>query len=127
MRDQLEAAKTAAKRQESALWQAIDPDGKLTINGMSVREQANRIIAEVPKTARGAEGEEAAVLGHARLLGTAAPFSDFTALRGRLLQAIREERFNGQTPALRRMSQLRESMDGAISETANKAAQSDAG
>jgi hypothetical protein len=125
MRDQLEAAKTAAKRQESALWQAIDPDGKLTINGMSVREAANRIAGEIPKTARGPEGEELAVLGHARLLGTAAPFPDFAALRGRLLQAIREEGFQGQTPALRRMQQLRAAMDGAISETANRAALAD--
>jgi hypothetical protein len=125
MRGELEAAKSAAKRQESALWRAIDPDGKLTINGQAVREAANRIAGEIPKTARGPEGEELAVLGHARLLGTAAPFSDFAALRGRLLQAIREEGFQGQTPALRRMQMLRSAMDGAISETANKAARDD--
>jgi hypothetical protein len=124
MRDQLEAAKAATKQREGALWQAIDPEGKLSINGLSVREEANKIMSELPKTAKQPEGEEAAVFGHARLLGTAAPFQDFTALRGRLLQAIREERANGQTPALRRMQILRESMDDAISDVAETAAQS---
>jgi hypothetical protein len=55
------------------------------------------------------------------------PFSDFAALRSRLLGAIREEAVNGQTPALRRMQQLRSAMDLAISETAQSAAATDQG
>src|SRR6185312_14931096 len=75
------------------------------------------------KTAKPPEGEENAVFGFARMLGSASPFSDFTALRGRLLQAIRDERVNGQTPALRRMQQLRSAMDETISNTADNVAE----
>lgn len=123
MREQMEAAKKIAKAQESKLWQAIDPEGNLTINGLSVRQEASKIASEIPKTAKPPEGEEAAVLSHARLLGTASPFSDFTALRSRLLSAIREERVNGETPALRRMQMLRSAMDDAIENAAENAAQ----
>lgn len=125
MRGQLEAAKAATKAQESALWQQIDPEGKLTINAVPVRDAATQIAAEIPKTARPPEGEERAVFGLAQMLGTGAKFSDFTALRGRLLQAIRDERENGQTPALRRMQQLRSAMDDAISNAAVDAAQAE--
>jgi hypothetical protein len=123
MRDQLEVAKAAAKQREAALWQAIDPDGTLAIDGTSVAKAADRIVSEIPRTARQPEGEESAVLGLARAMKSAVPFSDFTALRGRLLQAIRDERANGQTPALRRMQQLRSAMDEAISNAADNVAQ----
>ncbi len=125
IRDQLEAAKTATKKAASGLWQAVDPEGKLTIDGTPVREAAAKITGDISKMARQPEGTEAEVFNNARMLGAASPFSDFTALRGNLLQAIRDERINGETPALRRMQQLRAAMDDAIAETANKAAEAD--
>lgn len=127
MREQLEAAKASTKANESKLWKAIDPDDNLRISGLDVRREANRIFSETPKLARPAEGEEAEVFGHARMLPGVMPFNEFAALRGRLLGAIRDERVNGQTPALRRMQQLRESMDETIAGTADQAAQADAG
>ncbi len=126
IRDQLEAAKSATKARESTLWRAIDPDGTLTINGLPVRQEAAKIASEISKMARQPEGAEAEVFTNARMLGTASPFSDFSALRGSLLQAIREERVNGQTPALRRMQQLRSAMDDAISNAAENAAKAEA-
>src|SRR5207248_3498800 len=125
MRDQLEGAKAATKRQESALWQAIDPEGNLTISAVPVRQQASAILKAIPSTARPTEGEERAIFGIAQMSPTNMPLSDFAALRSRLLGAIREEAANGQTPALRRMQQLRSAMDGAISDTAARAAQGD--
>jgi hypothetical protein len=127
MRDQLEAAKSSAKADESRLWQAIDPEGELTIDATPVKQAATQIRSEIPKTAKPPEGEENAVLGFAQMGGTAMPFSDFAALRGRLLGAIREERSNGQTPALRRMQQLRSAMDETISGAADQAAQQENG
>jgi hypothetical protein len=124
IREQLEAAKAAAKQRESALWQAIDPNGTLTIDGLPVRKEAAKIASEISKMSRQPEGREAEVFANARLLGSESKFSDFSALRSNLLQAIRDERINGQTPALRRMQQLRSSMDDAISGAAERAAQS---
>lgn len=116
MRDQLEAAKRVAKQREGQLWQAIDPHGDLTINGSPVKTEANRIAGEVPSTARPLEGEELAIFGQAKTLGPETPFSEYAALRSRLLDATRQERLaNGETPALRRMTQLRQAMDNTMS------------
>src|SRR5204862_5063852 len=84
MRDQLEGAKAATKRQESALWQAIDPEGNLTISAVPVRQQAKDILQAAPSTARPPEGEEKAIFGVANLLPAQMPFGDFAALRSRL-------------------------------------------
>lgn len=128
MRDQLEAAKAETKRQEGRLWDAIDPGGTLTIDGMPVRERAREIVGDIPDTAAPPGSEEAAIYRATQLLGTATPFRNFAALRSRLLEAIRQERAsNGQSQALRRMQQLRSAMDDAISSMSAKAAQGDPG
>lgn len=127
MREQMEAAKGSAKADEARLWQAIDPNGTLTIGGSPVRREAARIASEVPQLAKPAAGEEAAIFDAARSLPEVLRFNEFAALRGRLLQAIRDERPNGQTPALRRMQMLRSAMDETISGAAEQAAQTDAG
>ena len=124
IRDQLEAAKAATKASASGLFKEIDPDGTLTINGLPVKQEAAKIVSEVSTMARQPEGAEAEVFANARMLGTASKFSDFAALRGNLLQAIREERMaNGESPALRRMQMLRSAMDDAISNATENAAQ----
>jgi hypothetical protein len=126
MRDQLEAAKAGAKAQERQLWSAIDPDGSLKINGAPVTDAAKQIIADIPETARPMEGEEAKVFQAAQFLGTASPFNNLSALRSRLLDAIRNERQNGQTPALRRMQMLRSSIDDTMSGAVDNVAQDQA-
>lgn len=128
MRDQLEAAKTAAKQNEGRLWQAIDPDGTLTIGGGDVRAAGKRIASDIPELARPPEGEEAAILGATQTLPDTLPFGEMAALRSRLLSAIRQERAtNGETPALRRMQMLRGAVEDTISGAAEQAAQNDAG
>lgn len=128
MRDQLEAAKTQTKKAEGALWKAIDPDGNLTINGTPITQAANQIRAEMPQTAAPMAGEEANIFNATRLLGAQSPFSDVTALRGRLLDAIRTEAAtNGQSQAWRRMQLLRGSIDDTMSALTAHAADTDPG
>jgi hypothetical protein len=129
LRTQMEGAKSAAKQGESRLWNAIDPDGTLTINASPVAQSANEIAASIPKTAMPPQGEEAAIFSAARdMSGAPQPFSDFAALRSRLTTAIRQEvGTNGQTPAWRRMSMLRGAIDdtmaGKIADVAQEQAQ----
>jgi len=116
MRDQLEAAKAANKQEQSRLWSAIDPDGTLTINATPVLKTGQSIREDIAPVAKPPEGEEARILEATRMLGTATPFRDYTALRSDLLAAIRQERMtNGETQALRRMQMLRQSIDDTMS------------
>src|SRR4029077_1050565 len=119
IRDQVEAAKAVTKANERDLWEAIDPDGTLRIDQRPIAGDARGVGREIPKSAKPPEGEEAAIFGIASMGGSAVPFTEFTALRSRLLTAIREERLtNGETPALRRMQQLRSSIDATINDAA---------
>jgi len=124
MRDQLEAAKAATKQQESGLWRAIDPDGTLAINGTPVKAAAQQIASVIPATAAPMAGDEAGVFQATNLLGTASPFSQYAALRSRLLDAIRTEAAtNGQSQPWRRMQMLRGAMDATMENTADGVAQ----
>src|SRR6185437_927774 len=115
LRDELASAKAAAKRNEGRLWQAIDPNGSLNISAAPTAGVANQIASAMPKLAAPMGGDEAAIFEAARNLPGVVPFSEFQALRSRLLDAIRNERFqNGETPALRRMQLLRGAIDNNI-------------
>lgn len=122
LRTELEAAKAPVKQNERALWGAIDPDGKLVIDPSSTAQAGEKIASEMPRAAKPMSGEEADIFDLARQLGNATPFSNFTALRSRLLDAVREERFqNGDSPALRRMQMLRTAMDNNIASAGQEA------
>lgn len=115
IRDELASAKAAAKANESMLWRSIDPQGNLNIAAAPTAEIAKQVAGAMPKLAAPMGGEEAAIFQAARNLPGVVPFSEFSALRSRLLDAIRNERFqNGDTPALRRMQLLRGAMDNNI-------------
>lgn len=107
LREALEAARAQAKAQERALWQAVDPDGTLTLGSSNTRNGAAQIAREMPASAKPMDGEEAAIFGVARAYGDVVPFSELTALQSRLKTAMRNERFaNGESTAYGRMSQL---------------------
>jgi hypothetical protein len=119
IRDELATAKAEAKANERQLWQAIDPGGALALDVSPIKRAAASIARDVPGSARPPQGEEAAILGTLRLYPDVQKFGELTALRGRLLDAIREERFTGgETPALRRMTQLRQAIDDTLNAAA---------
>lgn len=111
IRNSLETARAAAKAQERALWDAVDPDGTLALSTTSTKAQAARIVREMPISAKPPEGEEAAIMGAVRQYGDTMPFSEITALQSRIKTQMRAERVaNGESPAYRRLTQL----NGAI-------------
>ena len=125
LRSGLQTARDAAKANERALWNAVDPDGTLSLPSGPVANGANRIAQSIPQTARPMEGEEAAIFATATNLPPVASFGDMTALRGRISAAMRQEvQTAGQTPTYARLSQLRGNVEDAIENAAqNKAAQ----
>lgn len=111
IRNSLETARAAAKAQERALWDAVDPDGTLALSTTSTKTQTARIIKEMPASAKAPEGEEAAIMGAVGQFDDTMPFSEITALQSRIKTQMRAERLaNGESPAYRRLTQL----NGAI-------------
>lgn len=107
IRHSLETAREAAKAQERALWDAVDPDGTLALATTNTKSQAGRIIKEMPVSAKPPEGEEAAIFRVVRQFGDTMPFSEITSLQSRIKTQMRTERIaNGESTAYRRLSQL---------------------
>lgn len=120
IRQGISEAETAAREQERALWNAIDPDNSLVLNVDETRKLAREIPKQMPKTAKPLEGEERQIFIAAARMPSVAPFNELTALRSRVSTAMKKElRENGQSPVYARLSQLRASIqsdiEGAVS------------
>lgn len=127
IRDAVAAGRAQAKDEERALWRAVDPDGTLALPVGPLKSAADRIQSNVSSLARPMEGEERAIFSDVGNAPEVVPFSDLTALRSRVSTAMREElRSAGQTPTYARLSQLRGSIEDAISNAAAHRAASDA-
>ena len=127
LRSALQGARDDAKAQERDLWNAVDPDGTLTMPATSIADAAKGISGAMPSTAKPMEGEESAIFGVASGLPSLAPLRDITALRSRASDAMREElQTAGQTPSYARLSQLRGSLEQAIISAAEHDRASDA-
>ncbi len=122
LRAPLDAAYQGARGGEAALWNAIDPDGKLNVNMTPVRARAQQIAASVGPNAAPLAGDEGAIMRTAAALPDVQSFGDLKDLRQRVTDAIRQERqANGSTPAVARMSQLLDGVHDAMAGAANGA------
>lgn len=127
LRDSAAQARAAAKRDERALWKAVDPDNSLVLPVGTIKQAGSRVYSAVPGTARPVAGEEAAIRDTIRALPLATRFSDVAALRSRVSAAMRDEMMtNGQSPAYARLVQLRGSIESALSGAVEKTAAKDA-
>jgi hypothetical protein len=111
VRQLFESARADAKTHERAMWDAVDPTGTLQLTTAASRAAADRIGAEIPRSAKPADGEEAAIFKTASELQPTEKLSEVQALQARVKAAMREERFNnGESPAYRRLVQLNEAI-----------------
>ena len=109
-------ARREAKRQERALWNAVDPDNSLALPAGNLARTAQEIDNNVTGSARPIAGEERAILDRIGELGSVVPFREITDLRSRISTAMREElRASGETPVYGRLSRLRGAVEDAIS------------
>lgn len=109
-------ARREAKRQERALWNAVDPDNSLALPAGNLGRAAQEIESGVTGSARPIAGEERAILDRVGEFGSVVPFREITDLRSRISTAMREElRASGETPVYARLARLRGAVEDAIS------------
>jgi hypothetical protein len=115
-----------AKLSEGMLWRAIDPDGTLRVDMTPVRQAAQQIVQSTPRNAAPTEGEPGRILDVARLQPGVQPFSELTALRGRITDAMRAElQQNGRTQTYGRLSQLLDGVHAAMQASVERQAGQD--
>ncbi|MFG1433192.1 hypothetical protein V5F44_19385 [Xanthobacter sp. V2C-8] len=120
MRQRVLDADSVARERERGLWQAVDPDGTLTIPTGDTIGMARQIVDEMPRLAQPMGGSEAAIFDAVRALdGQPLPFRELHALRSRVSEAMRDElKTNGRTATYARLSRLRggieRDLDGSV-------------
>ena len=109
MRQQVVDANNMAREHALGLWQAVDPDGTLTIPTSETIGTARQIVQEMPRLAQPMGGNEAAIFNAVRSLDAQPlPFRELHALRSRVSDAMLEEkRTKGNTATYARLTRLR--------------------
>lgn len=117
LRGVLESTKAAEKAAVGKLYAAVDPDGTLAMDITPLKQAAQQIVADLPKAAA-LNPAEARLYDVVRSMPDVERFGELGGLRSELTAAIRAERFTGgETPALRRMSQMLSAVDDTIGRT----------
>lgn len=116
VRRELQMAEDAARQEERALWNAIDPNGDFVARTGPVRAAHNNVYGNMTEAARTTmidkERELAEVIGN---YGPSVPFREMTDLRSAVSTAMREERMaHGNSPAYNRLVQFRSAIENAI-------------
>lgn len=125
LRSPIDAANQAARAQEGKLWDAVDPDGTLAVDMKPIKAGARDILKEMSPNAAPLAGNEAGIFETAAALPNVQSFRDLAALRGRLTDAIRQERGPAGDPqAVRRMSMLLGHVNTAMSGATSKVSDS---
>ena len=105
----------AVRAQESALWNAIDPNRTLAVDMTPIRTKANEIAGSIGPNAAKLTGDEAAIMQTAQSLPNVQSFSDLADLRTRLTDTIRAARSDpNRAPEVRRLSQLLDGVHTAM-------------
>jgi hypothetical protein len=101
-------AEAAARKRESGLWNAVDPDGSLTIPTQGVRQAANEVYGKLTQSARlGVSPAEKQLANRVLSFGPIESFKDMQDLASLVKATMRSElRQSGRTPAYARLAQL---------------------
>jgi hypothetical protein len=107
LRGLLATGREARRRVESALHEAVDPDGTLVTRTNNLRDTAKRMGAQRSAMAKPIDGEERAIVETVDALGPEASYRDMVALKTRIGDEMRaEKRAAGvSTPKWGRLSQ----------------------
>jgi hypothetical protein len=109
-------AEKAARLRERDLWNAVDPDGTLTVPTQGAKDIADRIYNRLTQSAQlGLSSDEKAFVDLLRSFNPIESFKEFVDLSVQLKAAMRDElRTNGRTPAYARLTQLNQSVRSAM-------------
>jgi hypothetical protein len=126
-RGMLETANSSAQAQERRLWQAVDPDGTLALPATPIRQTAQQLLGKVnPQVGDVLSAPEQALLHGAAGLPDVIKFSDLSSLRSNISAAQRQlaPAVGWDSRPMRRLDMLKSSVDGAIADGVNAAADS---
>ncbi|MCB8878282.1 hypothetical protein [Acidisoma silvae] len=126
MRARPDAAEQAAREQESALWDAVDPEGKLVMDVTPIRKEARAITGEQTKSAKPFSSAENQIYGAASSYRAGEPFKEVSDLRQNINDAISRELEHGRTPGYARLSRFKAVLDHAIDSAVERHAQREA-
>lgn len=120
MRRELQAAKEAARRDRSRLYDLVDPDNNMNVVATGLREASARIAAEsADDLAKPLEGELKAIIEAASNVGDVVPFSALRQFDTRVTDAMRAERMaNGESNTYRQLVMMKNSVMDAIENAA---------
>jgi hypothetical protein len=124
MRAPLDAAYQAAKKARRDLYDAVDPDGSVTVPAKPLREQVDALHSEIDPYAAPLKADEARLFGRLGSLPDVIPFKSLNALDSDIQAAMTaERRAAGETPTWGRLSRLKNAVMDAINNAVdNKAA-----
>ncbi len=106
MRNLLATEREARRRVESALHEAVDPDGTLAVRPKSLFDTHKRMSTQRSTLAKPITGEEKAIAEISESLAPLTPYSDLVALKTRIGDEMRlEAREKGKTAKWGRLSQ----------------------
>lgn len=112
----LDDAKQTMRKQKNALYDAIDPEGKLNIVATPVQSAAHEIVGALDPLAKRLADEEKEIFDTAQSLPKVIPFNSLTAFDQRITAAMKEELSSpkGETPTYGRLKLLKSSVLDAI-------------
>ncbi len=115
LRTSMEAAKAEAKKARTKLYDAVDPDGSMSLVATPVRERAHELAKGIDPYDTPMSPVEARIFGQIGSLPDVAPFKSLVALDKNIYAAMStERRASGETPTWGRLSQLK-SLSSALS------------
>ncbi|HUY04992.1 MAG TPA: hypothetical protein VMV33_17070 [Rhodocyclaceae bacterium] len=118
----LDALRKPIKDAAGALFDAVDPSGKLALNVRGVRQAARRILDDVDPTFGDELGPEEKVLRAAAGMAEVVLFKNLRKMDSNLSRVQRQLRMAGEaeSPAYRRASILRNAIDEAMTAEVNE-------
>jgi hypothetical protein len=116
LRTALEDVRGQEKKAVSKLYQAVDPDGTMTMVATPLRQGAEGIASRVDPYGSPMSGDEQRIFGKTTQLPDVMPFKSIMELDKDVTDAMRRERMTGgESASWARLSQLKGQVQGAIS------------
>lgn len=116
LRTVLQDAENSARTHERTLWNAVDPEGNLTVGMNPVQGAANAVYGDLSAAAEASlKPAERQIAGVIAGYNPVEPFRELTDLRSLVSSSMREElSTSGRTPTYARLSRLRGAIEGTI-------------
>lgn len=120
-------ARQDAKDQENSLWQTVEKNGPLPVDGSPIRQRAGELLSGLGEDSPPLSGDEKLIFDRAANYPDDATFGGLGQFRSWIQSAARNElTTSGRSPVWGRLTQLQGSVDNAIDSTLQQTAEQQA-